>query len=309
MAMTLVEAAKFSTNMVRRGVIETIIKDTVVLQKLPFQDVTGNALQYLQENTLGSASFYNPGDVWIEQTPTFTQKTAVIKIMGGDADVDEFLKATRSDYTDIEQQVITKRTKGVKHTFLNAFYYGDSSVDAKSFDGLHKLMPAAQMLHQGSGSTGAALQASNLDLAGDLILDGNPDVWLMPKLGRRLITQYLRSEGALQGMGSAAYSKQNMEWDGVPIEVDDFLVTTETIATSAYSAKTGGATFSIFGVRFGTDDLSGLQNGDLNIKEVGYLETKDATRHRIRWYPSIALFRDFSVVRIDGISNSAAMTD
>lgn len=309
MAMTLNEAAKFSTNMVRRGVLETIIKDSVVLQKLPFKEVTGNALQYLQENTLGSASFYNPGDVWIEQTPTFTQKTAVIKIMGGDADVDQFLAATRSDYTDITQETITKKAKGVKHTFLDTFYYGDSSVNPKSFDGLHKLMPAAQVIHQGAGSTPAAVSAANLDTLVDLILDGPPDTWLMSKAMRRRIAQYLRSEGAVQGMGMSAYSRKVLEWGDIPINVDDFLVNTETISGGAYSGKTGGASSSIFLVRFGTDDLSGLQNGSLQTKEIGQLESKDARRWRIKWYPSIALFRDFSVAMIDGVDSAAAMVD
>jgi hypothetical protein len=39
MALTLTEAAKFSRNMLKKGVIEEIIKDSVVLQKLPFIDV------------------------------------------------------------------------------------------------------------------------------------------------------------------------------------------------------------------------------------------------------------------------------
>jgi hypothetical protein len=309
MALTLTEAAKFSRNMVRKGVLEIIIKDSVVLANLPFKDIVGNAYQYLQENTLGSASFYNPGDIWVEQTPTFTQKTAGLKIMGGDADVDNFLQATRSDITDIQSEIIEKKAKGVKHTFLDTFYYGDSAVNTKQFDGLHKLVTAAQTIHQGSGSTGAALSVSNLDALLDLVFDGPADYWLMSKKMRTALAVYIRKSGALQGMGGPSYSRKTMEWGDVPIAVDDFIVNTETIGTSAYTAKTGGATTSIFLVRFGTDDLCGLQHGGLVTNEIGQLESKDAKRWRIKWYVSLALMRDFALSLIDGINPATAVVD
>jgi hypothetical protein len=39
MAMTLVEPAKLSTDVLRTGVIETLIKDSPILQRLPFIEV------------------------------------------------------------------------------------------------------------------------------------------------------------------------------------------------------------------------------------------------------------------------------
>lgn len=309
MALTLTEAAKFSRNMVRKGVLEIIIKDSVILARLPFKDIVGNAYQYLQENTLGSASFYNPGDIWVEQTPTFTQKTAGLRIMGGDADVDNFLEATRSDITDIQSEIIEKKAKGVKHTFLDTFFYGDSAVNTKQFDGLHKLVTVPQTLHQGAGAVGAALSVSNLDALLDLVYDGPPDYWLMSKKMRTTLSTYIRKSGALQGMGGPAYSRKNMEWGDVPIAVEDFIVNTETISSAAYSAKTGGATTSIFLVRFGTDDLCGLQHGGLVTNEIGQLESKDAKRWRIKWYVSLALMRDFALSMIDGVNPATAVVD
>jgi hypothetical protein len=45
------------------------------------------------------------GDAWVEATPTFTQKTATLKILGGDADVDNFIQATYADPNDVEAEV------------------------------------------------------------------------------------------------------------------------------------------------------------------------------------------------------------
>ena len=60
-------------------------------------EVTGTAVTYNREATMPAATFYDVGDTWTEATPTFTQVTTALRIMGGDADVDNFLQATYAD--------------------------------------------------------------------------------------------------------------------------------------------------------------------------------------------------------------------
>ena len=45
MAMTKAEAAKLTNDLLLRGVVETIVKESSVLQLLPFMEVTGVAVQ------------------------------------------------------------------------------------------------------------------------------------------------------------------------------------------------------------------------------------------------------------------------
>lgn len=52
MALTLAEAAKLSNDVLLKGIIETIIKDSPVLQGLPFIQIVGNGLTYNQDHTL-----------------------------------------------------------------------------------------------------------------------------------------------------------------------------------------------------------------------------------------------------------------
>ena len=84
-------------------------------------EVTGTAVTYNREATMPAASFYDVGDTWAEATPTFTQVTAALKIMGGDADVDNFLQATYADPNDIEAEVIASRAKAVAHLFSERY--------------------------------------------------------------------------------------------------------------------------------------------------------------------------------------------
>ncbi len=46
MALTLAEASKLSNDFLLQGIIETIVKESPVLQALPFIEITGNGLTY-----------------------------------------------------------------------------------------------------------------------------------------------------------------------------------------------------------------------------------------------------------------------
>jgi HK97 family phage major capsid protein len=175
MALTLTEAAKLSNDAVLQGVIETVIKESRVLDLLPFIEMVGNALTYNRENAMATAAFFDVGDSWSESTPTFTQVQTSLKILGGDADIDQYIATTRSNVQDIEAAVLELKAKAVAHEFEDEFIYGDTSADAKGFDGLHALCPAGQQIHLGTDATPAALSLKKLDEAIDLVKPGKPD--------------------------------------------------------------------------------------------------------------------------------------
>ena len=52
MSLSLAEAAKLSNNILLQGVVETIVKDSPVLQQLPFIEIVGNGLTYNQVVTI-----------------------------------------------------------------------------------------------------------------------------------------------------------------------------------------------------------------------------------------------------------------
>ncbi len=68
MALTLAEAAKLSNDVVLQGVIETVVKESRVLDVLPFVEMSGNALTYNRENALATAAFFDVGDTWSESS-------------------------------------------------------------------------------------------------------------------------------------------------------------------------------------------------------------------------------------------------
>ncbi|MGD9711522.1 MAG: hypothetical protein AB7V46_05575 [Thermomicrobiales bacterium] len=46
MAMTKTEAAKLTNDLLLRGVIETVVKESELLARLPFMEVTGTSVTY-----------------------------------------------------------------------------------------------------------------------------------------------------------------------------------------------------------------------------------------------------------------------
>ena len=186
MALTLAEAAKLSNDLLLTGVIESIIKESPVLQTLPFIEIVGNGLTYNRENVAPTASFYVVGDAWAESTPTFTQVTTSLTILGGDADVDNYLKATRSNIQDLEAAVVELKAKAVKDKFEDTFINGDTATDANAFDGIDKATTSGQTVSM--GTNGATLTLDKLDELIDTVKGGKPRILLMSRRSRRKLS-------------------------------------------------------------------------------------------------------------------------
>ena len=296
MAMTQADAAALSNDLLVRGVIETIVKESAILQYLPFMPVTGTAVRYNREATMPAASFYDVGDTWTEATPTFSEQVATLKILGGDADVDNFLQSTYADVNDIEAEVIASRAKAVAHAFSETFFSGDSVVDSSAFDGLQVLVPGSQTISM--GTNGGALTLAKLDEMIDLVQPGKPDVLLMSKRTRRKLKDLRRTSGSVIETSVNQFGQQVEVYDGIPIAVDDFCPNDEAQGTAT-------DTSSIWALKFGQGTgVMGLEHGGITIERVGELEQKDATRHRIKWYCGLALFSELGAARLSGITAS-----
>jgi len=301
MAYNLVEAEKYSQDKLILGVIEEIVKDSDILQKLPFIEVVGNGLTYNRETTLGAAGWYSVGDTWTESTPTVTPHYADILILGGDADIDNFLLQTRSNQQDIKAQMVKMKTKAMQHEFEDKFIYGNHTTSVKEIDGLMNLVDSGMRVDAGDNANDAGSMNEMLQLI-DFIKGGKPDMLLMNKAMRRRLRGYAAAAG---------YWSVTKDPDGrlreylqdVPISVSDFITQTET---ADGTAKTGAAFTSIWAIQFGEGGLCGLESGKLQVVPVAdNLPTKDASRIRIKWYVGLALFCTLKVAQYYGLADYA----
>jgi hypothetical protein len=311
MALTLAEAAKYSNDILQIGVVELIVQDDPILEKLQFKDIKGNGLTYDVETTMSGAQFYGVNETWVESTSTVTQTTATTTILGGDADVDNFLKATRSDLQDLMSEQIKAKTKAIKEKFLDTFWYGNTTYNAKEFNGVQTLVSDATYNTIALGTNNATpvlLNLSKLEEAVDLVKGGKPDIIMMAKGMRRSINKYLNGVGGITKTDLQGKTVQTL-FD-TPVGVSDNISIAENCdllygSTYGYkyttpTATSDGAT-SIFLLRFAPESVCGIQSLPITVEKLGNLETKDASRVRIKWYPGLMLQKIITVAKVTGI--------
>lgn len=295
---TLAQAKQFTNDKIILGVIEEILTVSDVLNHLPFMETVGDGIFYNVETTQPTAQWYDSRDQWVENTGTYTKKTAALKILGGDVDVNQWDEDIYGDLQNQTRIAMKEKAKAIAYEFEDVLIYGDASADAKKFDGLHVKVTAAQTTDEASG----ALNLSNMDATHDLIKPGSPDYWMMNRKMRRLINAYYRGNaGSPQVKG--ADGKYLSDYGAVPILVNDFITNTETSA----QAKTGGTLTSIFAVKFGERNVTGFQHGTIRKKMLGMLESKLASRWRFYWYVGLVNFNVLSLARIKSIDQTAAV--
>lgn len=300
MALTLVEASKLANDVVRAGVIDEIVSESHTLSVLPFIPIVGNALTYNRLNEPPSAAFYDVGDTWAEDTPSFTQVTATLRILGGDADVDNFLATTRRNVQDLEAEVLALKAKAVRTLFEDTFVNGDEGSDPNSFDGLDVLCDASQVVSM--GANGGTLTLDKLDELIDQVRPGKAHALIMSRRTRRQLKALARSYGLLLESESDQLGRMVTHYDGIPIEVNDYISDAQTVGTSNDCS-------TIYALQYGVDAVAGLAaegqgpevDSIVSVERVGSLESQDATRWRVKAYVSLALFDRNRLAKLVGV--------
>ena len=319
MAYTLAEAAKLSNDVLQAGVIELFVRDDPILEQLPFVDIVGNGLTYNVETTEPTAKFYDVGDTWVEGTGEVTPATAVLKILGGDADLDNFLKATRSNINDLKAEMIAAKVKALRYQFMTTFLYGYLTGDPKEFNGMHYLINSATYNTVPVGaadSTPTVLSLAKLEEGIDMVKGYKPDLIVMSKMMKRYINAYLLAAGGISYDDRA--NKRVQTLFGVPVGPSDYVSNLENVdqdfvdpafhgyePTTPDAASDGGT--SIFILSFGPKQCCGCQNGTITTVPLGDLETKDASRYRIKWYVSCMLQSIISCAKLTGVDPDGAV--
>ena len=304
MATLLSEYAKLSNDAMYQGIIETIIKDCPLLQLMPWIEIVGNALTYNRELTLPTAEWHAVNDDWTTSPAvTFTQKTATLAILGQNADVDNYVRQTRSNIMDVEAAIIELTAKAIRHELEKKLVYGNSAIDPNEFDGLIKLINTASASDQvvAAGATGATLSIAMLDELIDAVKGGKPSLLLMSRRSRRKLAALARAAGNNLEVGKGLLGETVEYYAGIPIAISDFILDTHTLTDSLESAFTAGACSTIYALSFGEDGVCGLTGpGGLQVVKIGDMETKDASRTRVKMYCSLALFSNVKAAALIG---------
>lgn len=312
MALTLVEAAKLSTDDLQRGVLETFVQESPVLDRIPFLTIQGNAYAYNSEATLPGVEFRAVNAGYTEGTGTVVQKSESLVILGGDADVDRFIVQTRGNLNDQRAVQTRLKVKAASYFFQDKFINGDIAVDTNGFDGLKKRLTGAQVMAAATNGMGPVAGGHDFFDALDALiaqvpgLNGSNGALYMNRKVIAKIWSSARRLGGADMITEALTGKPVRTYQGIPLlDIGQTAAGADIIPQTETQGTAAGTTSSIYAVRFGQAEgdqaVTGLTNGGVQVYDLGELDTKPVYRTRIEFYTGLATFGGKAAARLTGV--------
>jgi hypothetical protein len=300
MAQTLLEAAKLNSGDVyKAGVIMKFAESSDILRLLPFQSIAGNSLRYNIEETLPGVGFRGVNGSYTESTGIINPQTESLHIIGGDLDVDKFLlKTMGADQRTVQEGM---KIKAIALAWTREFIKGDSETDITTFDGLQKRLTGDALI--ANHASAGPLSLAKLDEAIDAV-DGANAI-LMNKAMRRRLTVAARTTAV---GGNITYTidefgRQVARYNDIPIVIVD----KDNTNTDILGFTEASSTTSIYVVNFGEGYVQGLENGGMDVADLGELDTKPVVRTRIEWYNGFGVFAPKSAARLKNITDATVI--
>ena len=318
MALTLAESAKLSTDDLQKGVLETFVQTSPVLDRIPLLDIQGNAYAYNEEATLPGVAFRDVSEAYAESTGTVNQKTETLKILGGDADVDRFIQQTRSNLNDQRAEQTAMKVKAISYAYQDAFINGDTDTNTKGFDGLKKRLTGKQVIDAATNGLqiigdGKEDVHKFLDMLDELLaavpgINGTNGAIYTNAAIQRKIGSALRHVGLDSVLEADIAGKRTIQWNGVPIlDIGTTAAGAQIIGQDETQGTAKNAT-SIYAVKFGTNEgdqaVTGLTNGGVQVDDLGMLQEKPVYRTRVEFYCGLAVFGGKAAARLRGVLNA-----
>ena len=265
MALTIAESSKLMTTPLQRGVIETIARESSVLEHLPFVDIKGSAISYTQEDKIATVSFRDVNQGYTGENPTYLTKTEPLKRLGGIVEVDRFIELTQNIH-DVRAEATASKSKAIANEFTRVFFSGNQSINPMEFNGLNvRILPEQEVDAEGFDLTSGMIHE---------VLDkvmGGADVLFLNKKTRRTITAMFQGQNAFVQAGQDLFGRPQQKFGDVPIAVVEDIYIPDN---------------SIYAVKFGQDQgIVGIQAGTVAAMDNGLRGTTYETL--IEWYVSI----------------------
>ena len=290
--LSLLEASKTVDDTYKAGVMAKFAETSDLIRVLMFENIPGNALGYNVEETLPGIAFRGVNESFTESTGIINPKTETLAIGGGDLDVDTSIIKTRGPIQRTIQEGM--KIKALALNWTKTFFKGDSETEVREFDGLQKRLTGTSLFLNGT----AGLKISVLDEAIDGV-DGATHL-AMSKSQRRRLTAYARTLGAIS-YGIDEFGKQVTMYNEIPI----LLVDEDNEGNQILGYTEASSTTSIYVLAIAPNKLQGIQNGDMEVRDLGELDTKPALRTRIEWLCGFGVFSPKSAARVSQITDVA----
>jgi len=331
---TLTQYEYLDRDMILKGVVDWLVKESPLIGALPMKPVQGNALKYNVSTALPTASWTTVGTQLSESTGTFVPRSTDIYTMIQTAYTDKSkiaLNATQNP----EAIDAALAAQSMAHEFEKTLIIGQTSVDSNSlqFKGLLRILAEMetatttdldginndQVIVNHATATGVTMTA--MDELIDAIKPGKPDMLLMSRKSRRKLNALQRASGAGTGAGlvitdAEKFGIKMSHYDGIPIYVSDWMLNNYPDCSSsvlditaydfdqAYTAASYDSTV-ILALQIGDDKVTGLHAGEMKHEREEFVEDYNAIANRYIWYCGLACFKKYSIAGLIGVGEAA----
>jgi hypothetical protein len=173
------------------------------------------------------------------------------------------------------------------------FVNGDSNQSPSEFDGLAARIQSGSSQYF-ANTASAALELGKLDEAIDAVdAQGGRKYLVMSKSARRALTRQARTNTQIDIVRNE-FGYQQMMYAGIPVLELDRDHKNVAILDATPSDQ------DLYVVAFGNDLLTGIQNGGVNVRELGESHAQPQLITRVEWYCGLALINGRAAARLAG---------
>lgn len=294
MALTLLEAQKHAATPAELAVV-TELAAGPLLGALPFRNIEGNGLFWKREESLPDVGFRNYNAALAESYGEVSSQSESLKLFGGDIKVDSAIVNLEGNEAKAYQ--IQSRVRAMRLAWEGLFINGDSDQSPSEFDGLAARIKSGSSQYFTNGS--GALSLDKLDEAIDSVdAQGGQRYLVMSKSGRRALSKLARANNQID-IGRDEFGYQQMSYMGLPVLELDRDHQNTAILDGTPSAQ------DAYVVAFGNELLTGIQNGGVNVRELGESHSQPQLITRVEWYCGLALVNGRAAARLAGFDATA----
>ena len=308
-SVTLLEAAKYGDDQLKRGVVETLIQESPILEMLPQTAIAGNALKVQVENSLPTPAFRDVNEAYTRSFGTDTERYFGTAILGGEVFVDNYLVRVRGNVVSAKARQYAKFAKAMSRTYDKYFFDGTGT--AKDFKGINSLITEGLGQTIAEATNGGPLTLAKMDEAHDLLRSqSSADVILMNRFIRRKLTTLGRNTTgyfSLLDVGDDRFGRQILQWNGIPVRIIGDDSSGSAILAFDETQGSSSVTSSIYYIAFGEDEnVTGLLGLGGSFDVIDFGETEAAPGHlgRVEVYPGLAIYNPLSIVRHTGLTEA-----
>jgi hypothetical protein len=313
-AINLMEAAKLALangETKRAGVIATFARVSAWLANLPFRTIPGNSYAYNQEGALPGIAFRGINEGYTASAGVVNPQAEALRVAGGDLTVDPALIKMLGQ--NVRSTHESMKAKALAASLTTKLVKGDTGTDPREFDGLQARINVAgtQFINAGTTDAGDVGSLYKLDQLIGLVSGPNKQLWCAKGVIQRL-TQAARlyTVGGFITWSPDAFGRQVAQYNGIPL-VEPYPENdgTEPLAYDELGDNLGtpggSSSTSIYCVSLGDGYLSGIQNGVMDVRDLGESPSSPLLTTRVEWLVGLVAEHPKCIARYGGISNAA----